>query len=262
MSNDRVMIDPHANWLNALITQDPLSPTRMPAPQGLQGSIATCRTEELLSNGRKWRCAKQRHFPGPLVGIITPTLPTLPGSDPKIPVAYSRLILHELPENETGEGPSWSHAQIIHPQLSEAVGSRQYAWESQCSRCEGSEVVPELIELQNESRRLVEAGHPSLFDPSLCRSCRINRREGARMDGSIGFHGGLPMATIVWVEVDPERDFGREQGLPTRRWVYFGHLDLKNIMERKYNWSSMCPPCFERHWRGVVVPSRPPIVEG
>ena len=80
------------------------------------------------------------------------------------------------------------------------------------------------------------------------------------MEGDIGFHGALPLAMITYFEIDPERDFGAERGLPTRRWVYFGVLDLSNVAARKYLWSANCPECFERHWRKVMVPTKPPIV--
>ena len=190
-------------------------------------------------------------------GSISPFLPKFPGSDPRLPPTYSRLILHELPEK--GHGPSWSHAQLIHPQLSEKLNSVQYAWESQCDQCENSEVVPELLKLQAESDAMVARGEASLFDPARCRNCHT-RREGARIDGSVQFHGALPVATIVFVEVDPERDFGVEHGLPTRRWVYFGDLDMRNMMEGRYRWSALCPECFDRHWRGVVAPRTPPLI--
>ena len=123
-------------------------------------------------------------------------------------------------------------------------------------------MIPELIKLQSESNALVARGEPSIFDPSRCRNCHT-RREGARIEGSVGFQGALPVGSIVYFEIDPERDYGYEKGLPTRRWVYFGDLDMRNMMEGKYLWSALCPDCFERHWRGVMAPrSLPDIVEG
>lgn len=264
-----VVIDPYAKWLQRLVEQDPRrarSADRLPSPENMRPDIAYCRTEDYLPSGYKWRCGAQKTFPGALVGQITPRMPKFTGQFNTAAPVHSRLILHELPANELGQGPSWSHAQIIHLDLCEALDSPQYAWESQCPNCESSEVVPQLVELQAESNRLVSLGKRSLFDPSYCRDCHVHR-EGVAIDGSMGFidpkvKGGyvVPVGSIVWFEIDPERDFGAERGLPTRRWVFFGDLDLRNVREAKYLWSALCAECFERHWRKVMAPAPRPLV--
>ena len=141
------------------------------------------------------------------------------------------------------------------------MGSRQYAWESQCDQCESSEVVPEVFNLQIESVQRIQNGGHTIFDPQYCRDCHT-RREGASISGTIGFQGedALPMASIIWFEIDPERDFGEEFGKPTRRWVYFGDVEMPNYKAGKYLWSALCPDCFNKHWRGLQAARHAPLI--